>query len=769
MLTFLIVILATPLPAPLFNTPYSTTLHAHDGTLLSAAIAEDQQWRFPLSDSIPEKFDVAIRLFEDEYFYQHPGINPVSLFRAARQNFKAGKVISGGSTISMQTIRMALGNKPRTYTQKLLEIAIAVKLELLNSKASILKSYADHAPFGGNIVGISAASRRYFGRPPHQLSWAEAATLAILPNNPGSIFPGKNQHLFLQKRNNLLNKIHARGFIDADELFLAKEEALPGAIKPLPNQAYHLLHRSINEGFAEVAVQSTLDTRLQYAASKKVNEYSEKMAYNQIQNAAAVIIEIGSGNTLAYVGNTNNTGDHGQYVDIVTARRSPGSLLKPFLYAAALDEGLIMPKQLLPDIPVFYKGFAPKNFDKEYRGAVPADDALISSLNVPFVHLLMAYGYEKFHQKLKQMGFHSFDKPAGHYGLSLILGGGETSLWELTSVYSSMARALNNYTERPYKLGYSKDDYHSNTYINSRSNNSEDQLESDGQLRAPSIQYALEAMQKVKRPEEEAGWNYFGSAKSIAWKTGTSYGFRDGWAIGLSNEHLVGVWIGNADGEGRPGLTGVRAAAPLLFELFDLVDGHSELSEPFGMAHTVCKKSGMLANAICEETYQMQLPEYLQQGTQCSFHHIAHLNKERTHQVNSSCYEVSLISNDSWFVLPPVQAWYYRKYHPSYKQLPSFLSRCEQTDAKSHLSLIYPNQFTRVHIPLEQGGQRGQTIFEAAHGNSSAIVYWHLDEQYLGYTQGTHQMGIQAEKGAHTITLIDDTGNEVAQSFEVID
>ncbi len=761
--------LFTPLPSPLFDTPYSTTLYASDGTLLSAAIAADQQWRFPPSDSIPERFEAAILLFEDEYFYYHLGVNPASLFRAYRQNVKAGKVISGGSTISMQTIRMAFGNQSRTYSQKLLEMVASIKLELFNSKKSILKLYADHAPFGGNIVGISAASMRYFGRPPHQLSWAEATTLAILPNNPGSIFPGKNQHLFLQKRNKLLQKIHDRGFIDKDELFLAKEEKLPSVIRPLPNQAYHLLHRSIAEGVSEVAVQSTLDTRLQYAANKKVNEYSDKMASNQIHNAAAIIVEIESGNTLAYIGNTNNEGEHGQYVDIITAKRSPGSLLKPFLYAAALDEGLIMPQQLLPDIPVFYKGFAPKNFDKEYRGAVSADDALISSLNVPFVHLLIEYGYEKFHQKLQKIGFHSFDKPAGHYGLSLILGGGETSLWELSSVYSSMARSLSNYTDRPHKLGYSKDDYHHNRFMTENHVENDAPLTSDGHLRYSSIRYTLEALQKVKRPEEEAGWNYFGSAKSIAWKTGTSYGFRDGWAIGLSDEHLVGVWIGNADGEGRSGLTGVRTAAPLLFELFDLLKDDSRLIEPFGMLQKVCKHSGMLATSVCEETYEIQLPEYLLESAHCSFHHIVHLNEERTHQVNSSCYDVAGINNDSWFILPPVQAWYYRKYHPSYKQIPPYLSGCEQANAKTQFGLIYPSQFTRVHIPLEQGGQRGYAIFEAAHENKNAIVYWHLDKQYLGYTQGAHQMGIQAYKGGHTLTLIDGAGNEVVQRFEVVE
>lgn len=768
LLTFLLFFLFVPLPSPLFNTPYTTTLRSNDGTLLSASIASDQQWRFPPSDSIPRKFKIALRLFEDEYFYQHLGINPISLVRASRQNYKAGKVISGGSTISMQTVRMAFGNKPRTYGQKIIEMAAATKLEFFKSKESIMKLHADHAPFGGNIVGISAASWRYYGRPAHQLSWAETATLAILPNDPASIFPGKNHQLFLQKRDRLLQKIHQRGFIDKDELFLAKEESLPTAIKPLPNQAYHLLHRSIRNGNSEVEVQTTLDARLQYAASKKVNSYSQKMSFNQIHNAAAIILKIESGNTLAYVGNSNNAGEHGRHVDIITSRRSPGSLLKPFLYAAALDEGLIMPKQLLPDVPIFYKGFAPKNFDKKYRGAVPADDALISSLNVPFVHLLIEYGYEKFHQKLLQMGFGSFDRPASHYGLSLILGGAETTLWELTGVYAGMVRALNNHGRRPYKLGYSIDDYHENTYLKSTDVDPViKRKEVDGYLRVPSVRYALEAMRKVKRPSEEAGWNFFRSSRPISWKTGTSYGFRDGWAIGLNNDYLVGVWIGNADGEGRSGLTGVRTAAPLMFELFELLEGNSDFPESYGSLQKVCKESGMIASGQCLATDEIQVPEYMQGTLSCTFHRAIHLNKERTRQVNSSCYEVAQIKSDSWFVLPPVQAWYYKKFHPNYKKTPPYLDGCEQADTKRLFDLIYPNQFTKVQIPIEQGGKRGKVIFEVAHENNKAVVYWHLDEQYMGLTQGTHQKGIQTDIGTHVLTLVDDAGNELVQKFEV--
>lgn len=769
LLALLLFYVVIPLPQPVFDVPYATTLKAKDGILLSAAIADDQQWRFPVSDSIPKKLEIAFLLFEDEYFHYHLGVNPVSIVRAVRQNISAGKTVSGGSTITMQTVRMTLGNQPRTYIQKLLEIVIAIKLEMQYSKSSILKLYADHAPYGGNVVGVSAASYRFFGRPPHQLSWAEAATLAVLPNSPSSIFPGKNQQAFLNKRDRLLQKIHDSGVVDEDELFLAKQEPLPKRIKAIPNQAYHLLYTAMADGHKGTDIASTLEAQLQAAASELVNEHSKALSFNQIQNAAAVILDIKSGNTLAYVGNSKSTGTHGQHVDVITARRSPGSLLKPFLYAAALDESLISPKELLPDIPVFYKGFAPKNFDKEYRGAVPADDALISSLNVPFVHLLIKYGYEKFHQKLLQMGFAAFDKPASHYGLSIILGGAETTLWELTSVYASMARAYQNYDHRPINQGYAAADYHSNYYLQQVTSTETPALAEDGYMRVPSIHFALEAMQKLSRPEEESGWQQFQSSRQIAWKTGTSYGFRDGWAIGFNDEHLVGVWVGNADGEGRPGLTGVSAAAPLLFKLFDLIEGNAVVHEPFGISKEVCAKSGMLASKHCLETNLVALPDYLLYTKNCSYHQLIHLNKEGASQVNSTCYNVTDMVQQSWFVLPPVQAWYYRKFHSSFKKLPPFEGSCVQSNGGVQLDLIYPGQFTKVKIPLDQSGTKGQSIFEAAHQDPSASVYWHLDEEYLGQTQRTHQMGIQADIGLHTITLIDEFGNELSQSFEVIE
>ncbi|MEM0940438.1 MAG: penicillin-binding transpeptidase domain-containing protein [Bacteroidota bacterium] len=556
--------------------------------------------------------------------------------------------------------------------------------------------------------------------------------------------------------------------LNNDDLFLAKQEPLPGKLCSLPNYAYHLLYRNKSEGRSRQTINSTLNAQLQIQVGATVNKYSRLMTNNQIHNAAAIVIEIETGETKAYIGNSTNPGQHGQHVDIITSLRSPGSLLKPFLYAAALDEGLIMPTQLLPDIPAFYRGFSPKNFDKKYRGAIPADQALVSSLNVPFVNLLMEYGYEKFHKKLVEMGFKSFSKPASYYGLSLILGGAETSLWELANVYSGMARASANFMGRPINKGYSINDYRSNTYLVKTKTSLLENLNSDGFLRVPSIDYTLKVLQEVKRPEEEAGWEFYTSSRSISWKTGTSFGFRDGWAIGLDGRYLIGVWVGNADGEGRPGLTGIQAAAPLLFQLFELVEANPVEREIYGETVQICKESGMLASKICPNPLSVKLPHYLLDNKNCNNHQLIHLNEEGKYQVNSSCYQVSSFQSKPWFVLPPVQSWYYKKYHANYQELPPYFKSCDTNESKRLIGLIYPAKYTKVYIPTEQDGKKGKVIFEAAHEHRESIIHWHLDQKFLGSTQGTHQMGINTSKGMHSITLIDEMGNEVRQWFEVV-
>lgn len=759
---------AYPLPDPLFKVSYSTVLEARDGTLLGARIAQDEQWRFPLSDSIPDKFQTCLRLYEDEFFFKHPGINPISLGKAFIQNVQAGRIIRGGSTLSMQVIRMALGNSHRTYLQKCKELLLALKLELSYSKNEILQLYASHAPFGSNVVGLSAASWRYYRKSPDALSWAECATLAVLPNSPSIIYPGKNEGKLQRKRNFLLRKLLAKGYLDSTTYQLALLETLPGAPHELPDLAPHLLGRAMQEGQIGKRIKSSLHVQLQALVAEKVARHHQKMVANHVYNAAALVVDVRTGAALAYVGNTNTNGDHGQYVDVITAPRSTGSLLKPILYGAALDEGILLPYQLLPDIPLFYQGFAPKNFDKKFYGAVPADVSLIRSLNVPFVFLLREYGYEKFHQKLVQMGLSSLNKPASYYGLSLILGGAESSLWEITAMYAGLVRTLNHDALSPHQKS-AKKFYFPNHYLFQADLSKKAESLDQEMLNPSAIWHTFQAMQQVRRPEELAGWERFPSAKKVAWKTGTSFGFRDAWAVGLNDRYVVGVWLGNADGEGRPDLIGVKAAAPLLFDIFDELDGSVGFSQPVLATSEVkvCTQSGFLASDHCPHQETLFVSPKVQ-VPRCPYHQQLHLSQNKQYQVNSSCYAINDMISYSWFILPPVQAWYYRRHHIDYIDPPPFDAKCQKESARAYMEIIYPNHKTRLYIPRELDGKPGLAVFEVAHQDKDATLFWHLDDVYLGKTQKVHQLGVNPSQGSHTLHIVDNDGRELIHRFEVI-
>ncbi|HEY9046726.1 MAG TPA: transglycosylase domain-containing protein, partial [Ohtaekwangia sp.] len=426
------------LPLTLFQDPYSTVLEASNGALLSASIAPDGQWRFPETDSVPGKFADAIIVYEDKRFRSHIGIDILSMGRAFRQNIAARKIVSGGSTLSMQVIRLSRKGESRTIPEKVIEMVLATRLELRYSKEEILALYASHAPFGGNVVGIDAACWRYFGRDAKELSWSEACLLAVLPNAPSLIHPGKNRAQLKTKRDRLLDKLQAIGKIDAFTCSLAKEEPIPEEPQLLPRAARHLLTRMRADGLAGKKLQSTLDYALQQRVEQILQDHHDRLIGNRIHHAAAIVADIQTGNVIAYVGNIANGKNYrGDDVDVAVAPRSTGSILKPFLYAAMLDEGKILPRTMLPDIPVFINGFTPKNFSHEYDGAVPADKALIRSLNIPAVYMLRDYRYEKFHSLLKSLGMTTLSYPPDHYGLSLILGGGEGTLWDIAGMYAS--------------------------------------------------------------------------------------------------------------------------------------------------------------------------------------------------------------------------------------------------------------------------------------------------------------------------------------------
>lgn len=757
------------LPRPLFNDPLSTTIETRDGHLLGAKIASDGQWRFPLVDSVPSKFSQCLIHFEDAYFRWHLGVNPVSLFRAIFQNVASGKVKSGGSTITMQVIRLSRKGKSRTYLEKLMELFLSIRLELSYSKDEILALYATHAPFGGNVVGVNTASWRYYQRSANQLSWGEAATLAVLPNAPSLIYPGKNQELLKSKRNRLLDKLVAENIIDSSTAELAKLEALPGNPKPLPNNASHLLERTIREGGQGKRNVVTLDRFLQNSITDLVNRYHLLQSQNEIHNAAVLVLDLKKNEVLSYVGNTNcNHPRSGKNVDIIVSPRSTGSILKPLLYAGALDNGLLLPNSLLPDVPVLISGYRPKNFNKKYDGAVEASDALIRSLNVPHVKLLQNYGLPKFHHLLQQLNLKNIDKHANHYGLTLILGGAESNLWDLTNVYGGMAGVLNNFFNNSSQ--YNTNEFAPATYVLNNKNKENSSLKKQGILSAGAIWKTLDVLTDVARPTEEGDWQQFASSRKVAWKTGTSFGHRDAWAIGVTPEYVVGVWVGNADGEGRPGLTGVTAAAPLMFDVFGKLPASSWFDPPYDELTEIatCAQSGFRMGPFCDDTDTVLAPLSGLRVESCSYHSVVQLNEEQSHRVNSKCYPVDKMVERNWFSLSPAMEWYYKQNNPSYQVIPPLLVDCINEN-ESFVELIYPKLNAKLFIPKDLSGNYQQVVFEAATTNGdNESLFWHLDDTFLGETNVIHKVDIKTTPGWHKLTIVDQNGNMYERSFEFV-
>lgn len=749
------------LPDELFEKPTSTVLYDKEGQLLGASIAEDGQWRFPYNPVVPEKFKIVITQFEDRNFYVHQGVSFRGLARAVYQNLSEGERVSGGSTITMQLMRMSRERQSRSYWQKCVEIFWATRAEWRYSKDEIIAMYASNAPMGGNVVGLDAAAWRYFGRPANQLSWAETATLAVLPNAPSLMHPGRNRDLLKQKRNRLLNRLYEIKVIDSVTWILSKYEDLPEAPHPIPRLAPQLLTRAIKDGKKGQVIQSTIDIHIQEQTNAIIKRHHEQLRENQIFNAAALVMDVETGEIIAYTGNVPDLEkEHGSDVDIIMAPRSSGSILKPFLYAAMLENGLITPKMFVQDIPTVMSGYSPKNYNLKFDGMVNADDALARSLNVPMVRMLTKYGTANFHNILHQLEFTTINRSPSHYGLSLILGGAEVNLWDLVSAYGVMARTLNGYRRKMEgvnrKASYTSQ---SETYDRQKP-----------VFNAATCYYTFKAMREVKRPEEDINWELFSSAQQISWKTGTSFGFRDAWAVGTNSRYVVGVWVGNADGEGRPGLVGRRAAAPILFDIFSSLPASEWFQKPTELLENVevCSKTGYRATEACQNTDIVGLPFASLNTTSCPYHEFIFLDSTGERRVSASCYSLSKAVKASWFTLPAVAEYYYKNHDPNYQPLPAYKAGCANQEEERQLAIIYPKNKSQIYIPVNFNEEYEKVFFEATHVHDDALLFWHLNDNYLGTTQRIHQVEFMPPPGDHTLKIVDENGVSDVVAFSVV-
>lgn len=749
------------LPRQLFDVPYSTVVADKNGQLLGARIADDGQWRFPSKGAIPDKLKQCIVAFEDRSYYYHWGVNPLAVGRALVQNIKAGRIISGGSTITMQTIRMSRKNK-RTWGEKIIEGILATRLEFRHSKEEILALYASHAPFGGNVVGLEAAAWRYFGHASNDLSWAEAATLAVLPNSPSMIHLSKSRDALMGKRNRLLKYLHDEKIIDATTYELALSEMLPDEPLPLPRIAPHLVEQFYETRKGEYSI-STIDKGVQTQVEELLDRWNNEFVQSDIKNLAALVIDVQTNEVLAYCGNVKfNEGQSGNQVDIIHSPRSTGSILKPFLYYAMLQDGDLLPHTLLPDVPMNINGFAPQNFNQQFEGAVPASEAIARSLNIPSVYMLREYGVSKFHDLLKQIGLTTLNHPPSHYGLSLILGGAEGTLWDVTSGYTRMSRSLSGLTENGYpRILSSMDGLGKSDRVGGMSQSKNISFRANA-FRPGAVWQTFDALKEVNRPEE-IDWRIIPSMQTVAWKTGTSYGFRDAWAVGATTRFVVGVWVGNATGEGKPGLVGARTAGPVMFDIFNMLPSSQWFDIPYPefVEAEVCRRSGHLKGRFCEETDTILVLPAAMKTVSCPYHHTVNLSVDEKFRVYEDCTNSEPTVQKTWFTLPPVWEWYYKQFHPEYSSLPPFKPGCGQ-DFRSPMQFVYPEMNARVFLPRQLDGSPGSITFELVHSNRKATVFWHLDEEYVTSTEDFHKVSLIPSPGKHSITVVDDEGNTVS-------
>ena len=738
------------LPRHLFHVPYSTVVTDRNEELLGARIASDGQWRFPPRNTTPEKIKECLITFEDKHFYHHWGVNPFAIGRAFYQNVKNKRIVSGGSTLTMQTIRLAR-NESRTFREKLIEMIWATRLEFRASKEEILSMYISHAPFGGNVVGLDAAAWRYFGHSADDLSWAESAMLAVLPNAPAMIHLSKGRKTLLDKRTRLLKQLLEKKTIDSSTYELAISEPLPDEPHALPQIAPYLVSRFYQERNGEYS-RSTINKGIQTQVEDLAERWSNEFGRSDIRNLAILVIDIPSNQVVAYCGNVHfDRKQGGNQVDVIQAPRSTGSILKPFLYYAMLQEGSLLPDMLLPDVPVNINGFTPQNFSMQFEGAVPASEALARSLNIPAVTMLQRYGVPKFHSFLQQVGLKTINRSSSHYGLSLILGGAEATLWDVTNAYAMMGRSLLQLPQTSCSL----------LLPTSRI------TESTGPFQPGAVWQTFDALKEVNRPEE-IDWKSIPSMQTIAWKTGTSYGFRDAWAVGVTPRYAVGVWVGNATGEGKPGLVGAQTAGPVLFDIFNLLPSSSWFTRPAGIfvEAEVCRKSGHLKGRFCDETDTLLvLPAGLRTEA-CPYHHLVTLSADESQRIYENCANTEPTLRKSWFTLPPVWEWYYKQHHPEYKPLPPFKAGCGE-DTFQPMQFIYPPMNARIKLPKQLDGSKGFLTVELAHNNPNATVFWHLDETYQAQTQDFHKISLQPAAGKHSLTAVDGEGNTISTTFFV--
>jgi penicillin-binding protein 1C len=746
-LVFLLLHILFPLR---ISVSYSQIITDRHGEVLHAFLSSDEKWRMKTElNEITPLLRKTIIQKEDRYFYYHPGINPVAIVRAAMNNGRQSRKTSGASTITMQVARL-LDPKPRTYAGKLEEMFRALQLEWRFSKQEILQLYLNLVPYGGNIEGVKSASLIYFGQTPQHLSLAQIVTLAIIPNRPSSLVIGKNNERIIQERNRWLNRLLNEGIFTKEKIDDALGEKLSAQRQAVPRLAPHLSWRLAGYYPQQPIIYSTLDLVKQEKVENIAYNYIRRIHYRGITNCAVMVMNNETCEVEAYLGSADffSSSDHGQ-VDGVRAVRSPGSTLKPLLYALAIDRGLATPQSILLDVPVNYSGYRPVNFDQYHRGPVTLETALANSLNVPAVKMLDALGTSSFFSALKNSGFATIAIKEKQLGLSAILGGCGVTLEELVRLYASFARE-----GRAEKILFTipSAEKKSSTRIPASS-------EVQMQLFSPAAAFLITNMlTQHDRPDLPTAYQSSFRLPKIAWKTGTSYGRRDAWSIGYNKEFTIGVWVGNMNGAGINELTGAEVATPLLFEIFNSVAYNTSaawLTEPASLdMRWVCSVTGKIPESFCTDQVMDYYLPGISSTASCDHRKELFVSADGEMAYCRNCLPESGYRKNFYPNLSGELIAYYQSQAIPYEQLPPHNPQCTR---------LYTSQapaITSLTGGLEYilENRDGQIALTCNADNEVNEVYWYVNDQFYRAAGVHERLFFTPQPGDVKISCADDKG-----------
>ncbi len=730
---------------------YAQLITARDGSVLYGFLSHDDKWRMKteLHEITPELRKAIIHK-EDRFFYYHLGVNPIAIARAAANNIFTGRKTSGASTITMQVARL-LQPKERTYGNKLVEVFRAVQLEWHFSKDEILQLYLNLVPYGGNVEGVKSAALLYFGQLPNRLSVAQITALAIVPNRPTSLSLNRNSTLLQQERDKWLRRFEENSVFEKSVIQDALNEPLQVKRTPLPAIAPHLSYR-LHTKYVQVAnLHTTLNRITQDKVQQLAYNYHKRLQKYNIHNLAVIVADNQTHEMLAYVGSPDfYDNDHAGQVDNARAIRSPGSTLKPLVYALGIDAGKITPKTQLLDVPSQFDGYAPENFDQKFNGAVTVENSLINSLNIPAVKVLEDITVPAFVAKLKAARFEQIARDEHKLGLSSILGGCGTTLEELVALYTAFANG-GNYSPLKNLKSESQDLPNS---ISEKTKTSSIQL-----ISTQSAYMINEILMQAVRPDLPTGYQNSYHAPPIAWKTGTSYGRKDAWSIGYNRRYTVGVWVGNANAEGVPELTGADIATPLLFQVFNSVDYNaagSRLLAPKNLQmRLVCGETGLLPSDQCtHQVVDYYIP--LVSNTQtCKHLKKVAVSPDESFSYCTTCLPENGYKKQLYENLPPALVSFYNTWGVAYKRIPPHNPACTRVFHSDAPEIVTPADGREYLVDVNEPPEMLLTCHA---DNDVKQVYWYVNDRFYKAAKATERVFFLPEPGEIKISCSDDKG-----------